>query len=197
MIKVGITGGIGSGKTTLCRILEEFGVAVYYSDDRAKALMGNSETLRRELVAEFGDEVYQDGRLNRLWLAERVFRNPERLAALNAIVHPAVMADFDRWAEEQCGPYVVLESAILFSAGLAERVDCTVAVLAPLPLRVERATSRDGADAEAVKRRIAAQMSDDELAARADYTLVNIRLEELREEAESLHKRLCHVPQKA
>ena len=195
MIKVGITGGIGSGKSTLCRMLEEFGAPVYYSDDRAKALMGSSEPLRRALIAEFGEQVYLNGALNRPWLAERVFRDPGRLAALNGIVHPAVMDDFDRWAGEQTAPYVVLESAILFSAGLEKRVDCTVALLAPLPLRVERAASRDGADVEAVKRRIAAQMSDDELAPRADCTLVNIRLEELREEAESLHKRLCHVSQ--
>ena len=197
MIKVGITGGIGSGKSTLCRLLEEFGVEVYYSDDRAKELMHADQALREALVAEFGEEVYCDGVLNRAWLSERVFRNPERLAALNRLVHPAVMADFERWAEGQISPYVVLESAILFSANLETYVDCTVAVLAPVSLRVERASQRDGADKEAVTRRIEAQMSDDELARRADYSLVNIRLEELREEAESLHKRLLHAASKA
>lgn len=193
MIKVGITGGIGSGKSTLCHLLEEHGAAVYYSDDRAKALMHTSEALRRALVAEFGEACYRDGVLNRAWLSEQVFRDPLRLAALNRIVHPAVMADFERWAEEQTSPYVVLESAILFSAHLESYVDCTVAVLAPVSLRVERASQRDGVDHQAIKRRIEAQMSDDELAERADYSLVNIRLEELREEAESLHKRLCHA----
>ena len=190
---MGITGGIGSGKSTLCHLLEEHGAAVYYSDDRAKALMHTSETLRRALVAEFGEACYRDGELNRTWLSEQVFRDPLRLAALNRIVHPAVMADFERWAEEQTSPYVVLESAILFSAHLESYVDCTVAVLAPVSLRVERASQRDGVDHQAIKRRIEAQMSDDELAERADYSLVNIRLEELREEAESLHKRLCHA----
>lgn len=196
MIKVGITGGIGSGKSTLCRMLEEFGTPVYYSDDRAKALMQNSRELRMALIAEFGEQVYAGKELNRAWLSECVFRNPDRLSALNRLVHPAVMADFSLWAEKQTAPYVVLESAILFSANLRPHVDCAVAVLAPMSLRVERAAQRDGSDAEAIRRRIAAQMSDDELAGLADYCLVNIRLEELREEAENLHKRLCHVSKK-
>lgn len=197
MIKVGITGGIGSGKSTLCRLLEERGAVVYYSDDRAKELMHSSVSLRAALLAEFGDRVYSDGVLNRAWLADEVFRKPERLAALNAIVHPAVMADFQAWAEEQEAPYVILESAILFSANLEKYVDCTVALLSPLELRVERASKRDGSDSEAIRRRIEAQMSDDELAKRADYCLVNIRLEELREEAEQLDKRLRHVSPRA
>lgn len=196
MIKVGITGGIGSGKSTLCRLLSQRGVAIYDSDSEAKRLMQESEALRRALVAEFGPETYRDGALNRAWLAERVFSSEERLQRLNGIVHPAVMADFEAWAERQTGEYVVLESAILFSANLAGYVDCTVAVLAPESLRVERAVARDGAEPEAVLRRIRAQMSDQELAARADYTLVNIRLEELREEADFLDKRLRYVSQK-
>ncbi len=177
----------------MCRLLETFGAAVYYSDDKAKRLMHSSAELHQALVAEFGNEVYSNGELNRSWLAEQVFRSPERLAALNRIVHPAVMADFAAWAECQTAPYVVLESAILFSAGLEKHVDYKIAVLAPTALRIERAAKRDGSDWEAVRRRIEAQMGDDELAARADCCIVNIRLEELREEAEKLHKRLCHV----
>lgn len=195
-MKVGVTGGIGSGKTTLCRLLEERGVAVYYSDSEAKRLMAEDPVLREALVAAFGEETYTDAGLNRPWLAERVFRNPEQLARLNALVHPAVMRDFHAWAEQQTSPYVILESAILFSAHLASEVDRTVAVLAPEALRLERTCRRDGADREAVRRRMAAQMSDEELAERADYTIVNIVEEELAASADHLDKILRYATPK-
>ena len=115
-------------------------------------------------------------------------RDREALQALDAIVHPAVMRDFEAWAEAQQGDYVVLESAILFEAGLEKSVDRTVAVLAPEALRIQRTCRRDGTDAESVRRRIAAQMSDDELHARADHTIVNIREEELAPAVEQLDR---------
>jgi dephospho-CoA kinase len=177
MMKVGITGGIGSGKSTVCRLFAGRGVAVYDSDAAAKRLMGDA--LRPAVEARFGAAVYREGELDRARLAETVFRDPAALADLNAIVHPAVLRDFAAWAAEQPGDYVVLESAILFEAGLEEAVDRTVAVLAPLELRVARTCRRDGCDAEAVRRRIAAQADDDMLRDRADYTLVNISEAEL------------------
>lgn len=177
MIKVGITGGIGSGKSTVCRLFAARGVAVYDSDAAAKRLMAGP--LREAVEARFGQESYRDGVLDRRYLADIVFCDREALQALDAIVHPAVMRDFEAWASEQQGDYVVLESAILFEAGLEKSVDLTVAVLAPEKLRIERTCRRDGTDAESVRRRIAAQMSDDELHARADYTIVNILEEEL------------------
>ena len=192
MYKVGITGGIGSGKSTATRMLEGMGVAVYLSDNRAKELMCNDEALREQIVARFGAEAYVDGVLNRPYLAERVFSNEAELAALNALVHPAVMADFDAWAEEQESPYVVIESAILFEAGLDSRVDCVVSVLAPTELRIERTMQRDGMSREEVERRIANQISDDERAHRSKYTIVNISLEELEEDVEQLHRRLVY-----
>lgn len=192
MYKVAITGGIGSGKSVVCSILEEFGVAVYNSDLRAKELMSCSDALRQQLMERFGVEVYTSEGLNRAYLAERVFGNAEELAALNAIVHPAVMADFDAWAEAQEGGYVVLESAILFEAKLENRVDAVVSVMAPEALRVERAMARDGASIEQVEARIRAQMSDDERSDRSKYAIVNIDLDELREDVEQLHRRLSY-----
>lgn len=192
MYKVGITGGIGSGKSTVCAMLEELGVAVYNSDARAKALMTASATLRAALVARFGPECYTGEELNRGYLAERVFNNEEELAALNGLVHPAVMADFEVWAEKQEGAYVVLESALLFEAGLEQSVDMAVAVLSPEELRIERAMARDGAKREQIVARIRRQMSDDERADRAKYAIVNIDLEELREDVEQLHRRICY-----
>ena len=192
MYKVGITGGIGSGKSTVSRILAECGVAVYTSDDRAKELMASSQVLRDKIVDMFGEEAYLDGKLNKPYLAQRVFSNPEALAKLNSIVHPAVMDDFDRWAEEQEGNYVVLESAILFEANLDSRVDCVVSVLAPEELRIERAMQRDGASREDIVRRIANQISDDERTERSKYAIVNISLEDLHEDVEQLHRRLAY-----
>lgn len=192
MYKVGITGGIGSGKSTVSRILAECGVAVYTSDDRAKELMASSQVLRDKIVDLFGEEAYLDGKLNKPYLAQRVFSNPEALAKLNSIVHPAVMDDFDRWAEEQEGNYVVLESAILFEANLDSRVDCVVSVLAPEELRIERAMQRDGASREDIVRRIANQISDDERTERSKYAIVNISLEDLHEDVEQLHRRLAY-----
>ena len=195
MYKVGITGGIGSGKSTVCAILAEFGVAVYDSDTRAKHLMNEDNILRERLVERFGSEVYCAEGLNRIYLAERVFGDSEELKALNAIVHPAVMDDFDRWALEQEGGYVVLESAILFEASLDKRVDVSVAVMAPEELRIERAMQRDGAQREQIVARMNNQISDQERVERAKYTIVNIDIDNLRSDVEQLHRRLSYVAQ--
>lgn len=190
MKKIAICGGIGSGKSTVCQMFAERGVAIYDSDSRAKALMNDSEPLREALMAEFGAECYVGSELNRPYLAQRVFASADQLTKLNAIVHPAVKDDFLRWAEEQSGDYVILESAILYESGFDALVDKVVAVLAPLPLRVERAMQRDGASREQIEARIKAQMSDDELMARADFAIVNFHLEDVEKDVVELNYRL-------
>lgn len=185
-MKVAVCGGIGSGKSTVCKMFAERGVALYDSDSRAKVLMNESEELRAALIAEFGEECYADGVLNRGYLAGKVFGSEEQLAKLNSIVHPAVKDDFLRWAEEQEGEYCILESAILFESGFDKLVDKTVAVLAPTPLRVMRAMERDGSTKEAVEARVKAQMSDDELVARCDFAIVNIHLEDVEKDVAEL-----------
>jgi dephospho-CoA kinase len=189
MYKVGITGGIGSGKSLVADMLLKRGVALYSSDSRAKELMASDPELRQQLVERFGSEVFCAEGLNRAYLAERVFASDEELKALNAIVHPRVMADFEQWAEKQSGDYVVLESAILYESGFDALVDKVVAVLAPLPLRVERAMQRDGASREQIEARIKAQMSDDELMARADFAIVNFQLEDVEKDVVELNHR--------
>lgn len=195
MYKVGITGGIGSGKSTVCRMLAERGVALYNADSRAKELMASSESLRRALIENFGAETFTAEGLNRQYLAARVFNDAEQLRLLNSIVHPAVVADFEAWAEEQEGQYVLFESAILFEAGLEDRVDSVVAVMAPESLRVERVMARDGHTREQVVARIKNQMSDDERSDRSKYSIVNIDFEDLEEDVEQLHRRLSYDSQ--
>ena len=195
MYKVGITGGIGSGKSTVCRMLAERGVALYDADSRAKELMSTSEALRSKLIENFGAETFNADGLNRQYLAAKVFNDAEQLHLLNSLVHPAVIADFEAWAESQEGQYVVFESAILFEAGLEDRVDVVVAVMAPETVRVERVMARDGHTREQVVARIKNQMSDDERSDRAKYSIVNIDIEELEEDVEQLHRRLSYDSQ--
>ncbi|MCH5330142.1 MAG: dephospho-CoA kinase [Alistipes sp.] len=191
MLRIGITGGIGSGKSTVCRLLEESGISVYDSDARAKSLMNDDSELREAISAEFGAKSYNDEGLDRKYLASIVFSDPERLKRLDEIVHPAVRRDFRAWCGSHSDEvYVVLESAILFDAGFDGEVDCTVAVVAPRELRIERVCKRDDMTPEEVERRIARQMSDDELRSRADYTIVNISLDYLRSDTEQLDKML-------
>lgn len=190
MIKVGICGGIGGGKSTVCALLAEKGVPVYDSDSRAKALMNTSPEIVGAVKAAFGGQSYRDGMLDRAYLASKVFGDEAALARLDAIVHPAVRRDFEEWAAEQQADYVVLESAILFESGFDACVDASVAVLAPHPLRLERAMQRDGAVRERILERMAAQMSDDELAGRADLSIVNIDREDLEHDVAELDRRL-------
>ena len=196
MYKIGVTGGIGSGKSTVCELLRDRGVAVYDSDSRAKKLMAESEALREQLIAAFGAECYNAEGLNRAFLASKVFGNEEALQQLNSIVHPAVRADFQAWAEQQQSPYVVLESAILFEAGFETEVDATLAVMAPMPMRLERTMARDGVDKESVMRRMEHQLSDDELHRRASRTIVNINREYLEGDIEQLHKIFVYESQR-
>ncbi|MDE5637420.1 MAG: dephospho-CoA kinase [Alistipes sp.] len=191
MIRVAITGGIGSGKSTVCAMLAERSAAVYDSDSEAKRLMNTSPELRRRIVESFGERAYgSDGRLDRRYMASVVFADASARERLNAIVHPAVMADFDRWCAGHAeDDYTVFESAILFDAGLDGGFDVTVAVVAPLALRLERTCRRDSASPDEVERRIAAQMSDDELVERADYTLVNINRDDLAADVSELDRR--------
>ena len=192
MYKVAITGGIGSGKSKVVELLAQRGVAAYDSDSRAKALMASSPELREQIIECFGPAAYDGKALNRRYLAERVFNDKEALTKLNAIVHPAVMADFERWAEGEEGNYVVRESAILFEAGLEGSFDATVSVMAPEELRLERAMKRDGATEEQIRERMRNQLSDEERCDRSTFAIVNIELDDLEDDVEQLHRRLSY-----
>ena len=192
MIKVADCGGIGSGKSTVCRMFAERGVALYDSDARAKALMNESAELREALVAEFGAECYEGGVLNRAYLASKVFGSEEQLAKLNAIVHPAVKEDFLRWAKEQEGDFCILESAILFESGLNEVVDRVLLVWADAETCISRVEGRDGMSRQGVISRMNNQMPLDDLLLLCDYAVHNDGVEpvipQVKEFIESLQK---------
>jgi dephospho-CoA kinase len=172
MIRIGLTGGIGSGKTTVARVLELLGIPVYYADERGRRLSDDDPEVVLKIKALFGEEAYIAGRLNRPLIASRVFSDATLLERLNAIVHPAVRRDYRRWAESHNDvPYTILESAILFESGFDSDVNQTVAVTAPESLRIERVMRRDSSSPEAVRARIAAQTSEAERTRRADHLL--------------------------
>ena len=172
-LKIAVTGGIGSGKSTVCKALSAFGYPVYDTDVMARSLMNSDVELMREIVAEFGDGAYANGQLDRAFIARQVFGSSERLARLNAIVHPAVVADVLRWASDRSERLLFVETALLFESGLDSVVDRSIAVVAPESLRIERVISRDGTTKEEVCRRMSSQMEQQELAARCDYTIVS------------------------
>ncbi len=188
MIKVAVTGGIGSGKSTLCGAFSRAGIPIYNTDIEAKRLMTEDAKLRQAITNEFSDEAYNDQGLNRQYLSSVVFSDPQKLTILNSIVHPAVMRDFEMWSmmHSENMPYVILESAILFESGFDKCVDLSVAVLAPEELRLMRVVNRDGVTAEQVRSRMAAQLSEEELNERANYTVVNIIEGEMDDAAQRL-----------
>ncbi|MDR3117911.1 MAG: dephospho-CoA kinase [Mediterranea sp.] len=173
-IKLGITGGIGSGKSVVSRLLGMMGVPVYLSDTESKRLVAADPHIRRELTALLGEEVYRNGELNKPLLAGYLFGDPEHARKVNGIIHPRVKADFRQWVEEhKDAPLVALEAAILIEAGFAGDVDYIVMVYAPTDIRIERAMKRDASSREAIAGRIQHQMSDEEKKARAHYTILN------------------------
>lgn len=141
---VGVTGGIGSGKSTVCKILEQLGVIVYYADDRAKELMYTNNALVSAIIKEFGVESYNtNGTLNRRYLAETVFGDGQQLAKLNAMVHPAVGKDFEQWANKQHAPIIAKEAALLIENGSYKQLDSLITVMAPQKIRLNRVLIRD------------------------------------------------------
>lgn len=174
-LKVGVTGGIGSGKTTVCLIFEQLGIPVYYADERAKYLMLHDEALVNQVKVLFGSQAYlDDGTLNRKMIADIVFRDPKMLEKLNAIVHPVVLNDGEEWHKrQQSVPYTLKESAILFEIGSQVFYDKTIMVYAPKDVRLKRVMQRDGVSKEAVEARMARQMEDERKLQLADFVIVN------------------------
>jgi len=191
LIKVGITGGIGSGKTTVCAIFERLGVPVYYSDKRAKDLMQEDKQLVLKIRNLFGESAYnEDKSLNRVYIAEQVFGNESKLLALNELVHPAVKKDYESWAsilENKGYPYCIKEAALLVESGSYKDLDKLIVVTAPVEDRISRVIARDGTTAEQVKKRIDAQLPDEQKLKLADYVIINDKATDLVPQVTKIH----------
>ncbi len=193
MYLLGVTGGIGSGKTLVCSILEKLGIPVYCADSEAKRLMNNDLDLAREIKELLGEEAYQGSSLNNGFVAERVFGDSALLAKLNGLVHPAVRKDFAAWVLLQKNvPYVIEEAAILFESGSGDFLDGSVLVYAPVELRIKRVMERDGVDEASVRRRMSHQMDEEEKMKLADHIIYNDENKMLLPQVIALHNKLLN-----
>lgn len=191
MTKLGITGGIGSGKSYVCELLRQRGIPVYPCDDEAKRLMLTDPDIRRQLCQLVGPDAYTaDGALNRTAVAQYLFADATHAARINAIVHPVVRQDFTQWAAQQQAPIVAQECALLFETGFEDTVDHTVEVYAPYPLRLSRAMQRDHATEAQIQARMAQQMDEDEKRSRADFCILNDGTTNLQEQIDQLFEKL-------
>lgn len=172
-IKIGLTGGIGSGKSMVSKLLTTYEIPVYDSDTRAKSLMETDDNIISSITQILGKEAYTDGKLNRRFVAEAVFASSSKLLQINSIVHSAVIDDFSRWAERQATDILVFESAIIFENGLEKYFDKIIAVVAPQKLRIERVNMRSGMSRQEILNRIKNQTSSKTLRQRADYVIIN------------------------
>lgn len=186
-LKIGITGGIGSGKTTVSRLFNQLGVPLYVADDRARWLMNNDPKIIQRINKLFGPEAYINGELNRPYLSAKVFGNATLITKLNQVVHPAVFADFDQWVANQHCAYILKEAALLFESGSYLDLDAIITVDAPLETRISRTMKRDGVNREAVLKRIGNQFPDKLKRDAADFVLLNDGAEPLLPQVLFLH----------
>lgn len=193
MVVVGITGGIGSGKTTISNYLKSFGIPLYVADKEAKALMNRSKVIKQKLIQLFGDEAYVDGKLNRPFLAKMIFKDKSLLNQMNAIVHPKVASHFKRWLKKQDAPYILKEAAIIFENNLQSNYDYIITVVANENLRIERILDREDTTLEKVKAVINNQWTDSHKKKLSDFVISNNDLDQAKKQALQIHKKLLKI----
>lgn len=184
---VGLTGGIGSGKTTIASMFRELGVPVYLADPEARKLMASSPVIKEKIVAAFGEAAYANGMPDNKFLAAIVFKKKEKLQQLNAIIHPEVQKHFSEWCKQQKAPYVLKEAAILFESGSYKDCDTIITVTAPEALRIQRVMERDNATEAMVRARIKNQWADEKKIALSDFVIENTDLTKAAEAVENIH----------
>ena len=192
MIVVGLTGGIGSGKSTVAKLFLQLGIPVYNSDDVAKELMNNSNSLQAKIIELLGNDAILDGQINRSFIAEKVFGNKKMLEHLNAIVHPEVKNHFSKWLKNQNSKYVIKESALILENNMQNQFDFIIVVLSDTTERIKRIKERDGRSLNQIKAIIEKQTSDDVRCAHADYIIHNQTIEELKAQVENINHQILN-----
>ena len=193
MLKIGLTGGIGSGKSTVARLFEKLGIPVYYADVEAKRLMNSSPEIKQNIMAVFGREAYIDNTLNRKYIASVVFDNKEKLSRLNEIVHPATIRDSEAWMQRQQTVYAIKEAALIFESHVDQYLDYVIGVSAPLALRTRRIMVRDAITEEAVDSRMQNQLDEEEKMRRCHFVLLNDESRLLMPQVLVLHEKLLEI----
>jgi dephospho-CoA kinase len=193
MIKVGLTGGIGSGKSVVAKLFETLGTPVYYADDAAKKLMNTNPGLKSVIIENFGEGSYTNGELDRKYIASIVFNDTEKLELLNSLTHPATIRNAEEWIKGQTSPYIIKEAALLFESGGDKILDHVIGVYAPLPLRVKRVMTRDVVSEEEVMKRINRQMNEEEKMKRCDFVITNDEQQLVIPQVLKLHEKLLAV----
>lgn len=184
---IGLTGGIGSGKTTVAKMFSKLGIPVYIADIEAKKLMNSSQLIKTELTQLLGNEVYVNGELNRKYMADRIFNDSKLLERVNSIIHPKVAKHFKSWAAKQTAAYIIKEAAILFENDTYRDFDKIILVTAPKEIRIARIKSRDSATSEEIEQRMKNQWSDDKKEKLSHFIIENIDLETTQKKVEALH----------
>ncbi len=190
---IGLTGGMGSGKTTVANFFKELDVPVYIADTAGKDLMNTNTEVRSKIISLFGEHAYKDNLLERDYIAGQVFNSQDKLQQLNQIVHPAVALDFQRWKEKQESPYVIYEAAILFETDGYKKCDFIILVTAPLDERINRLQIRDQSSLEEIEARIQHQWSDEKKRKLADFEIINNNLSSTKDQVRNLHKILINT----
>lgn len=193
MMVVGLTGGMGSGKTTVANFFMELGVPVYIADTAGKELMNENAELRSKIIALFGERAYINNVLDRKFIADQVFNSSEKLQKLNSLVHPAVEKDFQQWKLSQNSPYVIYEAAILFETGGYRKCDYVIIVTAALDDRISRLQDRDQSSLEEIEARIQHQWSDEKKRKLSDFEIINTNLSTTKDQVRNLHKILINT----
>ena len=190
VLRVGLTGGIGSGKSTIAQIFEVLGIPVYYADISAKKLMNENADLRSSITNIFGEQAYTNNILDRKYISSIVFSDPAKLQQLNALVHPATKKDGEAWMQEQTSPYAIHEAALIFEAKVSDRLDLVIGVSSPIELRIKRAMERDKVSREEVLKRMEQQLDEKLKMSKCDFVLMNDEQQLLIPQVLELHEKL-------
>jgi dephospho-CoA kinase len=190
MLKIGLTGGIGSGKTTVAKVFELLDIPVYYADIEAKRIMNEDPELKEQIIRHFGPNAYPSKDLDRSYIASVVFNDKKKLDLLNSLVHPATIKDGNNWMKRQKSPYSIKEAALIFESGIQEHLDYVIGVSAPVGLRIKRSMQRDAVSEEAVKARMNKQMDEETKLSLCDFIIYNDEEKAVIPQVLALHDKL-------